>query len=308
MFKLIVFLCCLNLLIAKTDLTLIKSFRINSKAISKTPNFSGLTTDGKYLYTVSDRAGLHGIYKLDLSQNKSTITAKKYLDFPKNFLKRYSDSTKAFGRIDLEGICYTKDRFYLINETLRDVLSLDKNGEARLIRIPFKEFHKGRIAPFSGMRNAGLEAISCDEQNKQLYLFNERQFRMVYQYDLRDGLIQKQFTFPSGNDLPRSLNSEGSKWMYPDFAGSHFVDGVLYILVRNRRMIVKYDPKTMTVLARKTYKKHEDALYDSPEEFGLAEGLTILRDKIYIIFDNNSFPLRGTKSDTSSSLLVFRKF
>ncbi|MCO4782208.1 MAG: esterase-like activity of phytase family protein [Candidatus Cloacimonetes bacterium] len=308
MLKLIVLFCCIGFSVAKAELSLVQSIRINSSEISKTPNFSGLTTDGKDLFTVSDRDGLHSIYKLDLSQNNQTIIAEKYLNFPKQFLNSYSDSTKAFGRIDLEGICFTKDKFYLINETLRDVLSLDRLGKADLIRIPFKEFHKGRIAPFSGMRNAGLEAIACDDQNKQLYLFNERQFRMAYQYDLKTELIHKQFTFPSGNDLPRSLNSQGSKWMYPDFAGSHYVDGVLYILVRNRRMIVKYDPIEMKVLVRKTYKKHEDALYDSPEEFGLAEGLTILEDQIYIIFDNNSFPLRGTKSDTSSSLLVFKRF
>ncbi|MCJ8347142.1 SdiA-regulated domain-containing protein [bacterium] len=310
MLKIIVFLFFVHNFVAQEykDLSLLQSIRIDSSEVSKTPNFSGLTNDGKNLYTVSDRKGLHSVYQLKAQKSSLTMKAMIYLDFPKEFLDPYAKSTKAFGRIDLEGICFAQDRFYIVNETMRDVLSLGLNGEASLIRIPFDSFHKSKMNPFSGMRNAGLEAISCNNEDQKLYLFNERQFRMIYEYDLNTHYIQKQFSFSSGNELPKSVSEDGSKWMYPDFAGSHYEKGILYVLVRNRRMIVKYDLEKSEVLERRIYKRFEDPMYQSDEPFGLAEGLTILNDKIYIIFDNNSFPLKATNGDTSASLLVFKKF
>ncbi|PCJ16649.1 MAG: hypothetical protein COB02_15595 [Candidatus Cloacimonadota bacterium] len=308
MIKIIIFLLVVNFVQAYKHLSLIKSIRIDSSKISKTPNFSGLTTDGTSLYTVSDRGGLHSIYKLISTKNSTTLKVIKYLDFPENFLNDYKKSTQSFRRIDFEGLCFAKDRFYVINETMRDVLSLKLTGQAELIRIPFNSFHKNKMNPFSGVVNAGLEAISCDSQNNKLYLFNERQFRMAYEYDIKTKYITKQFTFPSGNSFPKALKKDGSRWLFADFAGSHYQDGLLYVLVRNRRMIVKYNPKTMKIIERRVYTKFEKPLYDTNEEFGLGEGLTILGDKLYVIFDNNGFALKGTKNDTSSSLLVFKKF
>ena len=138
--------------------------------------------------------------------------------------------------------------------------------------------------PFSGVRNAGLEAISCHSDRQFLFIFNERQFRMAYTLDVSTGMLNDQFTIPSGLKVPKRI--EGS-WVFPDFAGAHFYNSSLYLLIRNRQQIVKIDPENYEVLKRWSYGDLARRMFKQRDVYGLAEGLAVHEGYFYLVLDHN---------------------
>ena len=276
-------------------LNLVDTIVIDSSQIQERMDLSGLATDGKDLFTVSDLSHLNDIYKIVL-EGPGKARLSVHQKFDTNWLEAYLHEHKSQGRFDLEGLALCGQRLILINESTRSLISMSPSGRARSILLPFREFHEAspyRVNPFSGVVNAGLEAVACDWDNKKIYIFNERQFRMAYTYDWEKKVIEEQFTFAAGDELPAKF---GRLWMYPDFAGAHFHKGFLYLLVRNRRLIVKYDLKTHRVIERYTFAEHTKDLFNEKGVFGLAEGVTIIGNEFYVVLDHNKWTHKGTKS------------
>jgi uncharacterized protein YjiK len=265
-------------------------------------DLSGLTSDGKQLFVISDTSTQNEVYRLRLSPEKNEAFLEIQASFPEPWLKAYIQRTSSQGRFDLEAITWCQGRFYLADEGTRSVLSLDAHGVASEHDLGFAKFHaqKGKMNPFSGVRNAGLEAIACDPRQNRLYVFNERQFRMGYSYSLIEKKLLGQFDLPAGNALPRF---EKGFWIYPDFAGAHFGTGLLYILVRNQRLILEVNPKTYRVIQRFNFAPHTRHLYQKNDPFGLAEGLVVQDGSFYIILDNNGHLRQGSKNDSRPVLL-----
>lgn len=285
------------------DLKLEKIYVIDSsEVLPERPDLSGLATDGEHLFTVSDKAGQHDIYLIDVNESESAARLSIYKSFPEQWLREYEQKHSAYGRIDFEGISHCPDgSFYLVDERSRRILRWREEGAVE-IDPGFEAFHKrhATMNPFSGMPNSGLEAIAVDCTRKLAYIFNERQFRMGYIFDLKEGRILDQFDYPSDPSLPvRFMNT----YMYADFAGSFFQDGFLYILERNARQIVKYDPNNFQVLKRWGLPHKVDELYETDYPFGLAEGLAIKDGFFYVVLDNNEFTLKGKPGDSSAVLL-----
>jgi hypothetical protein len=273
-----------------------------SGVLPERPDLSGLATDGERLFTVSDKGGQHDIYLIDVNEAATTARLSIYKSFPEKWLKAYEQKHSDYGRIDFEGISYCSDgSFYLVDERSRRILRWTEEGAVE-IDPGFDAFHKrhATMNPFSGMPNSGLEAIAVDCAGKRAYIFNERQFRMGYIFDLAEGRMLDQFDYPSDPSLPlRFMNT----YMYADFAGAFFQDGFLYILERNARQIVKYDPDNFQVLKRWELPGKIDELYETDYPFGLAEGLAIKDGFFYVVLDNNEFTLKGRPGDSSAVLL-----
>jgi len=288
------------------ELALARIYAINTLEPGLRMDLSGLTHDGSGFYVISDTSTQNEIYQLNLDHDKNEASLKAHASFPRPWLKSYLKRNAGQGRFDLEGITWCQGGFYLAEESTRSILSLNLKGMAEEHPLGFDKFHakKGKMSPFSGVRNAGLEAIACDENKGLLYVFNERQFRMGYVYSLKEKKLLEQFDFPSGNTLPRF---EKSFWIYPDFAGADFHGGKLYVLVRNQRLILEVDPESYAVLRRLSFARHTEHLYQKNDPFGLAEGLVVRRDKFYIVLDNNGHPRRNNQNDIRPVLLILKR-
>ena len=252
---------------------------VDSSQIASRMDLSGLSTDGTSLFTVSDLSDLNDIYRIDLQESGAVLRIHQKLDA--DWMQQYAQENAQYGRLDMEGIAWCAGQFYIVNEHKRSVLRIGSGAYQELVP-DWENFHKGRMNPFSGVENAGLEAVACN--GTDLYLFNERQFRMGYVYSLTSEKLTHQFDIPSGPNLPRFLVEQ---WMYADFAGAHYEDGVLYLLERNSHQIIKVDPKSYQVLARYDFSQWEKGLFTTKDPYGLAEGLTIFNGSFFVVLDNN---------------------
>lgn len=133
------------------------------------PSGLAISSDKKYLYTVSDQTG--EIYKLDLNGNVLlTIKLKETLD--------------------LEGICCDKnsDNLWIVEEKTRELLEVSQSGEIL--------FRKRML---SGEDNSGLEGV-CFGKNGNLVLLKEK--NPAYFIELNDSLeISSQIELTFENDF-----------------------------------------------------------------------------------------------------------
>ncbi len=265
-------------------------------------DLSGLTLRGGRLFSISDLSYQNDILEIVIRKEggawlrvAQAVDGEWLLDFAKR--------TEKMGRVDFEGICHFGNEFWIASESTRSVLKVNVKGEVEELIPDFAGFHRNSMMPFSGIVNAGLEAIACDEESGRLWVFNERQFRMAYEVHPGTGRIFHQFDVPAAADLPRY--SQGS-WMYPDFAGADFDSGYLYLLERNGRRILKVDPESFATVDSCSYAHVEDGMYQEKGPFGVAEGLAVQDRQVYVVLDTNGSRQKSAE-DTRPALfqLVF---
>lgn len=305
---LIILFCLLNLTLRSEilierveELELVEILSVDTGEKPQRMDLSGLTTDGKTLYTVSDLSDQNEIYRIDLEEGKARLSVHR--SFPETWLKDYMQRRAHEGRFDVEGISYCNGTFYLINEKSRGILGLDSDGKPFFFDLDFEALHHHNpfayALPRTGIINAGLEGVACTPDESFLYVLNERQFRMGFSYDLKKRRLEEQWAIPAGSEMPRK---EGHLWVYPDFAGAHHDGKLLHLLSRNRRQIVVVDPKNYKVLKRYGYGAYTKDLFEEKGVFGVAEGLTIFNGDYYIITDHNLWHHKGT--DRQNPLLI----
>lgn len=269
-----------------SHLKLVRKYVLDTNSYPQRMDLSGLTSDGKYLYAISDLSDQNDIFRIELKPKPALV---KVMQLDSNWLNEWYSENSESGRYDTEGIAYCNGKFYLAEESTRTVLEVRIGGDFYRpigIKPDWSSFHakKYSMNPFSGIKNAGLEAIACHSEKDSLFIFNERQFRMAYVLGLGNSKLQSQFTFPSGSEYP---SKKGDSWVFPDFAGAHFHAGKLYILIRNRQQIVEIDPSSFKVLRRWTYGDSAKKIFKQSDVFGIAEGLAIQEGHFYIVLDHN---------------------
>ena len=275
------------------DLQLVQTYVLETKPYPERLDLSGLTTDGKHLFTVSDLSNQNDLFRIELTPKPRLV---KVAHLNKSWLDQWQSKYSSKGRYDTEGIAFCDGKFYIAEETTRSVLELQIEKDLftpRVITPNWVDFHslKNSMSPFSGVSNAGLEAIACHPDKSSLFIFNERQFRMAYVLNISSGALNGQFTIPSGLKFPKLI--EGS-WVFPDFAGAHFFNSNLYLLIRNRQQIVKVDPLNYKVLKRWSYSDLARRIFKQRDVYGIAEGLTIYRGNFFIVLDHNLWEHSGT--------------
>tara|TARA_Y100000589_G_scaffold55947_3_gene46339 strand:- start:2203 stop:3171 length:969 start_codon:yes stop_codon:yes gene_type:complete len=267
-------------------LKLVQKYILDTDPYPQRMDLSGLTSDGKHLYTVSDLSDQNDIFRIELDPHPRLI---KFMALDTEWLNEWQMKNRDHGRYDTEGIAYCDGKFYLAEESTRNVLEVNIQNSVykpMLIEPNWVRFHaqKHTMNPFSGLKNAGLEAIACHQDKGSIFLFNERQFRMGYILTVENATLRAQFTIPSGFKYPRK---ESRSWIFPDFAGAHLHGGSLYTLVRNSQLIVKIDPTNFRVLKRWTYGNTARKIFKQKDFFGLAEGLAIYEGHFFVILDHN---------------------
>jgi len=289
---------------------------------------SGLTlsSDGKQLLTVNDKPNTLELYSLPLQKltqkaTKAGLSASKYLQgrYPlQKLAKAFAKKLRKRGfELDLEGVAQCNQHIFAISERLGLVFrihsqtgatthhSIDKNAYAQKLKKQGKSLPK-----FPRTYNAGYEGIACDSKRKVLYLIQERQPRLILTAQMpktwKDGQplhIQSHFDLPNFT-FPQKVNGYTCP---PDFAGASVFGGSLYLLYRNARMVLKADPVKQKLLSVYSYYQAEEKLYIRRKPYGFAEGLTVTKDKIYIVFDNNNRVRQSDKKDKRPTLLLFQR-
>jgi uncharacterized protein YjiK len=259
---------------------------------------SGLTEWDGVFYTVSDKHDY--IYKLNFKNQK--VELEPYISITN------TDHLK----FDFEGITHDKNNFYLVSEKNFKILVVSKDGKQQnwLNIDPSLE----QIAKQAGLfktDNAYLEGICVYYKNnkRNFIMVAERQPRGFLQFSLNkknqvslfSAYVSKQKNFHTKDDL-RSA----------DFSGlSCENDSELYVLNRNAYSVIKlkYIKNKFIEVAGWSYKD----IILQPEfqfedmEYGHAEGLVVLNNKVYLILDNNKSARRNDANNRNSLFLELTK-
>jgi hypothetical protein len=113
------------------------------------------------------------------------------------------------------------------------------------------------------------------------------------------------------------ISNEETKYGSKDFTDLYYENDHLYILKRNSHKIMKYNLKDRkeikTVSFGHTQKVHLREIYNTGEAYGLAEGLAMTSDTIYIGVDNNKSKITdkaqkafGVKG-SYSSIIIYKR-
>lgn len=283
MFRLFFAACFLFSSVLARDCGHIATHLIDVDSFGGRVDLSGLTLRNGRLFSISDLSDQNDILEIVIRrQGGAWLRVAQILDA--DWLEGFAGRTAKLGRVDFEGLCHFGDEFWIASETTRSVLKVGTDGDVEELIPDFSGFHKDSMMPFSGIANAGLEAIACDEATGRLWIFNERQFRMAYEVNPDTGEMIHQFDVPAAAHLPQY--SQGS-WMYPDFAGADFDSGYLYLLERNGRRILKVDPENFATVDHCSYAYVEDGMYQEKGPFGVAEGLVVQNSQVYVVLDTN---------------------
>ncbi len=279
-----------------------------------TIEMSGIVKKGNDLLFIGDKLSNRSIYKIILE--KERFYYKDYINLT-NLSGHKTYFTKALifkhgGRVvkspfDLEGLAYCDDTFYLVNEQVRHLLKVSKNKIIQY-QIDFEsEFKKQKYPLEKISTNAGFEGVAVDCKNNIAYIAQERSPRGIFKVDLKTQKILESFLF-NNEEGPHGSN---------DYADLYFENGFLYMLERNNHIISKYSLKEKKIVATVSFGKlatmHMRELYDTGEPYGLAEGMTMSKDQIYIGVDNNGKPISKKGSEhykvkgSFSSLIIYQR-
>jgi hypothetical protein len=277
---------------------------------------SGLTQKNGFLYTIGDKLTNQAIYKVAFNQtgfdliphirfsklkgHKSYLASAALLEHAGKIIK---------SPMDLEGITYCGNDWYLANEQVRHILKVNSKEIVNL-GISFEEIFKQNGSPLEKIStNAGFEGLTMDCKNNTLYVAQERQPRAL----VRVPLTNKKPDYFGDTKVTPHPNEKVSS----DYADLYYEKGYLYALERNSYLISKIDTKTMKVIEQYSFQKLDginlEDVYDTGEPFGIAEGLYMNSQMIYIALDNNAKPISkkaSKKYDVKgnfSAILFFKR-
>ncbi|MBT5873614.1 MAG: hypothetical protein HOH43_09360 [Candidatus Latescibacteria bacterium] len=272
-----------------TELKLVRSYYLNG--ISEP---SGLTMFEDVLYTVSDKDS-DIIYRIDLTD--STGNALPHITFD-------SPQLRSGVGLDFEGItCDSDGNFYVASESALRVIYVSVNGDS----VAWATASVKKAGENQGLfktPNANLEGIALMGQ-RRLLLAAERQPRGLIEVDMRG----ERFTYNVYKYGDSSaLLPEGRS---PDFTGIYTDNESVWALNRNS------DAVTRISFGEADLVEHErwsfSAAVNTPElkyenmRFGMAEGIHMDADQIYIILDNNGIARFQDRNDARPILLVFER-
>ena len=263
-------------------------------SINAIPNLqpSGLTIWQGYLYSISDKHDTV-IYRINIENDLAFF--EPYISFD-------TDPPFTNDRLDFEGLtCDAQGNFYLVSETQYQILKVDhQTQKAEWIGPNLKD--AGAKKGLFRTRNASLEGI-CWLGAESFILCAERQPRGILEVFLSTKpekitayrLDQTRFKLPAGR--------------IPDFSDICYYNKKLYVLQRNADIISTLDMQNGFTEDKGYSFAHlfENIQFQYTDmRFGLAEGLAIDEQYIYIVLDNNDDPRLENPTDRRSWLFVLK--
>lgn len=270
---------------------------------------SGLTRCGSDLLFISDRHD-QSIFKIKLNTEDEFAevqVAHKLSELPwppqiwnlpiKNIFRGLSPYLKVKGlAYDWEGItCDSEKNIYLASELYINILKLKVDGTSAWLETNLYE--EGMKQNLFKKHNAFIEGVTWSQHNR-LFVAAERSERALISLDWQDQ--KREFdTLPS--------KDPGFEHDIFDLAGLSEYQGKLYTLERSRYLVCQ---RGMSQGAPKQCYSFRKTALDprwayTDQRYGLAEGLLVEKDSIWIIFDNNDHPRVSDAEDRRPLLLRF---
>lgn len=187
---------------------------------------------------------------------------------------------------DVEGLAVCGDRLLAIEEAGALVWIAADGAPTRL---PLTGIDSGGLLPDrSAWGNKGIEGVACAPDGR-VWVAKEREPRAIYRVDGTSGRVTHAWDQWARTDSPTWMGSDLS---WPSFSGLHFTDGRLYALHRDGRKVLALDPDDGRVLDTMHLALDESALYNTDHGWGMAEGLLIEDDRVWVVIDNNKDTLK----------------
>jgi hypothetical protein len=198
-------------------------------------------------------------------------------------------------RYDCEGIAQDEQgRIYLCEEANRWILRCDPAAQnVERLRINWSPVQKY----FSQSdRNASFEGIAVG--SGRLYVANERDQGRIIVVDLASLEVIDDF-------LVRPKGSSAGDVHYSDLC---WFDGALYVLLRERRAVLKVEPRTHRVLAEYDFGAMETNLHVRYLSLiGQMEGLAVDQNYFWLVTDNNGISRILHPTDNRPTLFKCRR-
>ncbi len=259
--------------------------------------------DGKVVI-VSDKHGGE-IYHITFGQDKvaTAIVWKELSELPEppkqNFgwwmsFKRFFAELFGFsGGMDWEGLdCDGQGNLYLASEYYFSVLKIDPAGKKEWLIDDL--YQSGQEKGLFQKDNAYIEGISADDTG--LLLAAEREPRGFISFNNGSMSIYAQ-SGPqiSGEDLPF------------DYTGLDRYQNKIIVLERNHYKVCELNNeyKATVCYSFRNIAMSSDWGYDTGK-YGLAEGLAIDGESLWIVFDNNGDARNFNPEDTRSTIFQFK--
>jgi hypothetical protein len=199
---------------------------------------------------------------------------------------------------DFEGMALHHNLLYLADERLRRVLKIDLSGAVEHIAHDIDAYNHRHNIQFSRDKNAGFEGIALSDDSTDIYVLNEREPCIIYQ-------LRK-----SGNALstvshitPKYKNGA----VVQDASDLYFEQGYLYVIARMQNKILKIHPRTAVCENELDFSAIAARLYVSEKGYGFAEGMTMRKGKIFLLFDSNGRTIRNAKIGEHGTLAIIQR-
>lgn len=247
-----------------------------------------LTAKGELL-TINDRGA--SLYRIDFQPGTNSATLTEWPTcFSPAQLQPFA--REKGNRNDGEGIAMDEQqRFYICEEADRWVLRCDPSrGTVERLAIDWTPVKKYFDA---GDPNASFEGIAVGQG--KLYVANERQMGRILVVDLASLRIVDDF----------SVRPKGSSARDVHYSDLCFFEGVLYALLRESYCVLAVNPADHRVLAEYNFRDMErnpEVLYRSLFPTSQMEGLTVEKDFIWLLTDNNGTPRARHPADRRPTL------
>lgn len=249
---------------------------------------SGLYLSSGRLLTVSDKHD-DAVFELNMQRDRAVA---------RPFVKFHAPRGEA---LDLEGLTGSGDGSLLLaSEAQFRLLAVSPSGQATWSTPSLQK--AGQNEGLFQKRNAGLEGVA--QIGTQLVLSAEREPHGLL--EATQGSVGKVLAYrlPSAACPPREGRPE-------DIADLSVADGELYALERNAHLVVRLtrvNGRFRDATSWSYARTENDPRYRYPDRaFGLAEGLALDDEHVYVVLDNNDQPRESAKDDRRALLFVFKR-
>lgn len=248
---------------------------------------SGLCFAEGRLIAVSDKHDT-AVYRVETGGAGGAARLAPHLEFR-------APPRKGARALDFEAVLFEPQEraFYLASEKLSDLLRVDAvSGEARWLGLGLPRAGEGGSQspplPFLLKPNAGIEGVAFLENPARFLLAAEREPRGLLILARPNG----------GGGAPEWLAMERSAvplsgGRLPDYSDLAVFNGKVFALSRNAEAVVELAPPRSGRVWRERRAWSFSAAARDPQfayahtAFGMAEGLAVTPDAVWIVLDNN---------------------
>lgn len=271
---------------------------------NESSDLSGLSFFNDRLVVVSDLENDKYIYTIIFNEREVQVrplfdlkAASGFYSYHlKNLLFSFLPWKKHLSIWDIEGITTCKNKVFLLNEELLDVISYEEGVFKPVLRglrstiddLLAKKQDDNDDKEMSSTLS-GLEGIAIDCERNILYLAKEREPRALFSYNLKNSKLSLLNT----EDFPQLPKEQ-------DFSSLHFEYPYLYVLARMDLKIYKYHVQKQMVAdvydlgfvngLRKSWDLK--SIYNKETQFSPIDGMTMDKNFVYLVVDQNNMNIK----------------